>query len=76
MTKTHNLDMDKLYVDYLIDSHCHLHNPWFSDLNPIITRAKANNVKHIINCASDPRNFNQVLASTSHHEISGTTNFD
>ncbi len=56
-------------MDYLIDNHCHLHEPWFNDLSNIISNAKENNVYKIINCASDPKNYSQVIDSSKHKEI-------
>ena len=35
-------------MDQLIDSHCHLHEPWFNDLSNVIKNAKQNDVTKII----------------------------
>jgi len=55
-----------------IDAHCHLHKKWFDDekIKQVIIKAKENNVTHIVNCASDPRAFDQVIKSENHSEIS------
>jgi len=53
----------------LIDSHCHLHQPWFDDLSNVIKNAKQNNVTKIINCASDPQHYSQVIESSKYDEI-------
>jgi len=54
----------------LIDSHSHLHQPWFEpNLDDVINRAKENQVSHIINCASSPKNYQQVISTTRYDEI-------
>lgn len=51
---------------YLIDAHCHLHEPWFKDdLQQVINEAKEKSVEKLVNCASDPRSFDQVKASSA-----------
>lgn len=58
----------------LIDSHAHLHLPWFKldELDVIINRASEHGVTSIINCSSHPKSFDQVLQSTRHAEIAAT----
>ncbi|RMG35142.1 MAG: TatD family deoxyribonuclease [Methanobacteriota archaeon] len=54
-----------------IDSHCHLHEPWFPDdsMPKVIQRAKAKGVDLIVNCSSDPTTFEQVRKSGMFPEI-------
>jgi TatD DNase family protein len=54
-----------------IDSHSHIHEPWFSlDKIYIIIRESLNNkVVKIISCASDPENYEFVLKSSEIKEI-------
>ncbi len=53
------------------DAHCHLHEPWFpdSEIPTVLNRARNENVKLIVSCASDPRNYDQVRKSAMHNEI-------
>lgn len=48
---------------YFIDAHCHLHPPWFKqeDILSIIDKANNANVTKIVNCASDPSQFQFLL---------------
>lgn len=52
---------------FLVDSHCHLDlldlSPEAGDLNRVIDRAKANNVKHILNVCVSMSDFPTVLAT-------------
>lgn len=50
-------------MTYFVDSHCHLHNPWFKqdDIRSIVDNAKIVNVTKIVNCASDPSQFQFLL---------------
>jgi TatD DNase family protein len=50
-------------MSYFVDTHCHLHEPWFSSemIVTIIQDAKTVNVKKIVNCASDPSLYRFVL---------------
>ncbi len=54
-----------------IDSHCHLHSPWFPEKTypEVIGRAKQQKVNFIINCSSDPTSFDQVRVSAKYPEI-------
>ncbi|MCH8906449.1 MAG: TatD family hydrolase [Candidatus Heimdallarchaeota archaeon] len=57
-----------------IDSHCHLHLPWFDNnkIKSVIKDARTNSVTHIVNCSSDPQSFKQVVESGSLSDISVT----
>ncbi|MCE7735889.1 MAG: TatD family hydrolase [Candidatus Heimdallarchaeota archaeon] len=50
-------------MPYFIDAHCHLHPPWFNkeDIADIIDKAKKVNVNKIVNCASDPSQFQFLI---------------
>jgi TatD DNase family protein len=50
-------------VSHFVDAHCHLHEPWFSPemIKSVIENSKKANVKQIVNCASDPSQFEYVL---------------
>jgi TatD DNase family protein len=45
-----------------IDAHCHLHDPWFthSDISDLESQFIENNIKYIINCASEPKHYDFV----------------
>ncbi|MHA1910978.1 MAG: TatD family hydrolase [Candidatus Kariarchaeaceae archaeon] len=47
----------------LVDAHAHLILPWFeaSELEEIMKRAFENKVKWVVNCASEPENYQEVL---------------
>ena len=53
---------------YFIDTHCHLHSPWFDDkaIQKIVTDANENNVRKIVSCASDPAVYEQVIRSSKY----------
>ncbi|MHA2502074.1 MAG: TatD family hydrolase [Candidatus Kariarchaeaceae archaeon] len=57
-----------------VDSHAHLHGPWFKaeELPQLIERAKQHQVDLIINCASHPNSFSEVINSASYREIEVT----
>ena len=57
-----------------IDAHCHLHEPWFlhENLPQVIESAKDVGVSEIVNCASNPKNYKQVIESGNFPEISYT----
>ena len=59
---------------YWIDAHCHLHEPWFlhESLPQVIESAKDVGVIKIVNCASNPKNYKQVIKSGNFPEISYT----
>lgn len=52
-------------MSYFVDSHCHLHPPWFNrtDLSNLKFEAKNSEVEKIVSCASDPKMFEFVLDS-------------
>jgi TatD DNase family protein len=47
----------------LVDTHAHLILPWFeaSELEEIMRRAIENKVNWVVNCASEPENYQEVL---------------
>lgn len=57
--------------NYFIDSHCHLHLPWFNDdaIKEALIVAEANQVNRVISCASEPRNYDQVIDSSNHQNL-------
>ncbi len=48
-----------------VDSHCHLHKPWFKKLDDVIERSAQVGVELIVNCASDPKSFQEVVEKSS-----------
>lgn len=54
-----------------IDSHSHIHQPWFTidTFDIIIKESLENKVVKIISCASDPENYEFVLQSSTSKEI-------
>ncbi len=54
-----------------IDSHSHIHQPWFSSvtIDKIIKDSLDNYVVKIVSCASDPENYEFVLQSSEKSEI-------
>ncbi len=54
-----------------IDSHSHIHNPWFSSdsIDNIIRESLDNDVVKIVSCASDPENYEFVIQSSEKNEI-------
>ena len=54
-----------------IDSHSHIHQPWFSfdSIDSLIKESIENKVVKIISCASDPKNYEFVLKSSEKKEI-------
>ncbi len=51
----------------IIDSHCHLHEPTFTDLRGTLTRAIDHDVWGIIAVGSDPTTNARTLEVAGHH---------
>ena len=58
-------------MSYFIDSHCHLHLPWFKidDINKIKVDSLKSQVNKIVSCASDPKDFEFVLNSYEENHL-------
>ncbi len=58
-------------MSYFVDSHCHIHPPWFNnqDLDKIKKDAINSEVEKIISCASDPNMFEFVLNSYQKNQL-------
>ncbi|MCY3413539.1 MAG: TatD family hydrolase [Candidatus Heimdallarchaeota archaeon] len=58
--------------EIFIDAHCHLVEPYFkqADLGRIINEAAKVGVKKIVNCASDPAQYEQCLQSLEFENVS------
>ncbi len=62
---------------YFIDAHSHLHSPWFNEENIklIIENSKSAGVNKIVSCASDPKNYDEVIQSANNNNIWYTLGF-
>lgn len=54
-----------------VDAHCHLQQPWFTqDELPELLRTTAKaGVTTVVNCASDPQNYDFVIDSAKYNQI-------
>lgn len=52
---------------HLIDTHCHLQDPRFQDLDAVLERARVKGVKQMVCCATRPSDWAEVLALAARH---------
>lgn len=48
-----------------IDTHAHIYDEYYDDKNEVIDRSKNNRVEKIINCATDFKNFEEIISLAS-----------
>lgn len=51
-----------------IDTHAHIYKEYYGDIDEIISRAKNKGVLKIINCSTNFKNFDEIIALSSIHK--------
>lgn len=53
----------------LVDTHAHIYNEYYEDINSIVNSAKKNDVLKIINCATNINNIDKVIDISHEHSF-------
>ncbi len=53
----------------LVDTHAHIYNEYYEDINSIVNSAKKNDVLKIINCATSINNIEEVINISHEHNF-------